>query len=142
MRPGVVRIDFAEVSRINRNATVHRDFNIFALLYVEGIATMLDMMLAHEGGESSTTSDKVFLHFFRIIIDRLGSSSVLGGWTWLYAFTSFRSTGIWEATKLLVDGGALVSTVDGNGRDVIWQKRSAWSVPSRLLTVNRQQIHI
>ncbi len=66
MRPGVVRIDFAEVSHINHNATVHRDFDVFALLYVEGIATILDMMLAHEGGELSTTSDKVFLHFFLV----------------------------------------------------------------------------
>ena len=64
MRPSVVRIDFAEVSHINHNATVHKDFDILALLYVEGITTILDMMLAHEGGELSTTPYKEFLHFF------------------------------------------------------------------------------
>ncbi len=66
MRPGVVRIDFAEVSHINHNATVHRNFDVFALLYVEGITAILDMILAHEGGELSTTPDKVFFHFLLV----------------------------------------------------------------------------
>ncbi|KAL9102621.1 MAG: hypothetical protein Q9163_002265, partial [Psora crenata] len=33
MRPSVVRIDFAEVSYVNYDATVNRDFDIFALLF-------------------------------------------------------------------------------------------------------------
>jgi len=70
VRPGVVGIDFAEGSYINHNATVHRDFDVFALLYVEGIATISDMMLAREGGELSTTPYKVFPlyldHFFAV----------------------------------------------------------------------------
>lgn len=66
VRPGVVGIDFAEGSYINHNATVHRDFDVFALLYVEGIATISDMMLAREGGELSTTPYKVFPHFFLV----------------------------------------------------------------------------
>jgi hypothetical protein len=63
MRSSVVRIDFAKVSHINHNATVHRNFDVFALLYVEGITTILNMILVHERGELSTTSDKVFFHF-------------------------------------------------------------------------------
>ena len=66
MRPGVVWIDFAKVSHINHDATVHRDLDVFTLLYIEGIATILNMVLTHEGGESSTTPYKVILHFFLV----------------------------------------------------------------------------
>jgi len=63
MRSSVVRIDFAKVSHINHNATVHRNFDVFALLYVEDITTILDIILTHEEDKLSITLDKVFFHF-------------------------------------------------------------------------------
>ena len=68
MRPSIVRIDFAEVSHINYNATVYRDFDIFALLYIEGVTMILDMILAYKGGKLLTIPYKVFLHFFLVPI--------------------------------------------------------------------------
>ena len=68
MRPGIVRINFAEVRHINYNATIYRDFDIFALLYIESIATILDMVLAYKGGKLSTIPYKVFLYFFLVLI--------------------------------------------------------------------------
>jgi len=68
MQSSVVRIDFAKVSHINHNVTVYRNFNIFALLYVEDIVMILNMMLTHQRDELLITSDKVFLHFFLMLM--------------------------------------------------------------------------
>lgn len=61
----VVWIGFVEVSHINHDMTVHENFDIIALLDVESIAMILNMMLAGKG--DLTGADRsVSYHFLSI----------------------------------------------------------------------------
>ncbi len=64
MRSDVIRINFAEIRYINYNARVYRDFDLFALLYIENITIILDVMFTYKGGKLSTAPYKVFTHLF------------------------------------------------------------------------------
>jgi hypothetical protein len=44
MQLSIVKIDFAKKSYINYNTTVYRNFDIFALFYIEDIVTILNII--------------------------------------------------------------------------------------------------
>lgn len=68
IRSNIVRINFAKKNYINYNATVYRDFDVFALLYIEDIATISNIMLTCKRDKLSIIFYKVFFYFFSIRI--------------------------------------------------------------------------
>lgn len=59
----MVRIDFTEISYINYNATIYRNFNVFVLLYIKDITTIFDVILVYNESELLITFYKVFPYF-------------------------------------------------------------------------------
>ncbi len=64
VRSNVIEINFAKKSYINHNAIVHKNFDVFVLLYVKDIVTILNIMLTRKKDELLITLYKVFFHFF------------------------------------------------------------------------------
>ena len=72
MQSDIVQVDFAEVCYINHDVTVHRNFDIITLLYVEGIVTILNMMLICKEDKLLITPHTVFSHLFLTLMKGKG----------------------------------------------------------------------
>jgi len=64
MRSNIIKINFAKKSYINYNAIVYKDFDIFALLYIEDIVTILNIILNCKRDKLSIIFYKVCFYFF------------------------------------------------------------------------------
>ncbi len=64
MQLSIVKIDFAKKSYINYNTTVYKNFDVFALFYIEDIVTILNIILIGKRDKLSIIFYKVFFYFF------------------------------------------------------------------------------